>query len=553
VEYAAGVRPTGERGADIHVRVALTVALGLAVGACDGRGAASDRHPADGRDPAMLIVGRPADSISLDPARVTDNESVEVVAQIYQGLVRHRPGSTELEPGLATDWEVSEGGTAWTFHLRRGVRFHDGTPVDAAAVAFSFRRILDPAHRFHQPDSTGLGFEYAASLYQNILAVDALDPLTVRIRIRERYAPLEANLAVFAASIVSPTAVARYGKTFFRHPVGSGPFRFVSWQNGVIVLERNADHWDGVPSFRRLVFRTMPDGRQRLTALEAGAIDVAYSILPDELQSVALHPDLRLHRAAVSSVAYLALNTSHPPFDDVRVRQAANMAINKDPIVELAYQGLAQRADGPLPSTQWGHHAGATRYPYDPAAARALLDRAISDGGVDPSKRYRLFVPATPRPYLPSPEAVGRAIQANLAVVGLQTELVVQPFPAHLAAVQRGDHDLCLLGWVDDSGDPDNFLYTLLGSDNATLGAARNVAFLRDAELDGLLREAQFGVGQPAREKLYLAAQDRIAALAPWVPLAHAHVAVAARAEIGGIVVNPSSHIHYQGVRRLGR
>jgi peptide/nickel transport system substrate-binding protein len=528
--------------------------VALALAACDGaRSTDRARRSTDTRDPGTLIVGRPADPISLDPGRITDNESVEIVSQIYEGLVSHRPGSTALEPGLAERWAVSPDGTTWTFHLRRGVRFHDGTPADADAVVFSFQRILDPRHPHHTIDGSGLGFAYANSLYHNVIAIEALDRYTVRIRIRARYAPFEANLAVFPAAIVSPAAVEKHGAEYYRHPVGTGPFRFVSWQDGLVVLERNPDHWRGAPAIERIVFRAIPDGRLRLTSLESGAIDVAYSIVPDELQFVELHPDLILHRAAVSSVAYLALNTTRPPFDDVRVRRAANLAINKEPIVELAYQGLATPADGPLPPTQWGYHPTELRYGYDPEGARALLAAAAADGRFEPERVHRLYVPATPRPYMPSPEMVGRVLEANLAAVGIRTELVVQGVAGHLTSVQRGEHDLCLLGWIGDSGDPDNFLYTLLDSDNATPGAARNVAFLRDEPLHRVLIAAQAAESRAERERLYREAQERVAELAPWVPLAHAQVAVAARADVGGIVVNPSTHIDYKGVRRLGR
>src|SRR5690606_3568334 len=267
---------------------------------------------------------------------------------------------------------------------------------------------------------------------------------------------------------------------------------------------------------------------------------------------VELHPDLVLHRATVASIAYLALNTTRPPFDDVEVRRAANFAINKAPIVELAYQGLASPADGPLPPTQWGYHEDLARYPFDPAAARAHLAAAAARGAFDPERVHRLFVPSTPRPYMPAPEEVARAIQANLAAVGIKTAMVVRSFSDHLAAVQRGEHDLCLLGWVGDTGDPDNFLYTLLSSDNAVPGSARNVAFLRDAELDRVLRAAQRAGSRVERERLYRLAQERVANEAPWVPLANAQVAVAARADVLGMVVNPSSHIYYAGVFRRG-
>jgi peptide/nickel transport system substrate-binding protein len=527
--------------------------------ACDlsglGGAARSSEHrvsPAPSRrDQGTLVVGRPADAISLDPARASDSESAEVCEQIYDSLLRYRPGSSRVEPGLAERWEMSPDGRQWTFHLRSGVRFHDGTPLDAHAVVFSLERQRDEAHPFHRPDRTGLEFSYAEML-KNIRRVEATGPLTVRITVDRNYAPFEATMAMVSVAVISPRALAAWREEYYRHPVGTGPFRFAEWQDGRIVLERNPDYWGTPPAIDRLVFRAIPDGRQRLIELESGAIDVAYSILPEELQFVDLHPDLQLYRAAASNVAYLAMNATHPPFDDARVRRAVNYAVNKDPIVKLAYQGMATPATGPLPPTQWGYHPVDT-YRYDPERASELLKDAAADGHFDPERIYKLYVPSTPRPYLPDPGTVARVIQANLRAVGLETELVVQGMKSHIDAAQNGEHDLTLFGWVGDNGDPDNFLYTLLDQDNTVPGEARNVAFYQDAELHGLLLAAQRTMNRPEREAMYRRAQDRIAAQAPWVPLAHSQVSVAARVDVGGIVVNPSTHVDFRGVKRLER
>jgi peptide/nickel transport system substrate-binding protein len=503
------------------------------------------------RDTRTVVVGRPADALSLDPARATDNESGEVCEQIYESLLRYRPGSTRIEPGLAERWEMSADGRQWTFHLRKGVRFHDGTRLDAHAVMFSLERQRDASHPYHRPDKTRLEFSYVEML-KNIRKVEAVDPLTVRITIDRNYAPFEANMAMVAVAIVSPSALMAWREEYYLHPVGTGPFRFSEWKDGRIVLERNDDYWDKPPAIDRLVFRAIPDGRQRLIELESGAIDVAYSILPGELQFVDLHPDLQLYRAAANNVAYLAMNLTHPPFDDARVRRAVNFAINKDPIVKLAYQGMATPATGPLPPTQWGYHP-VDAYRYDPHRASELLKDAAADGHFDPYRVHKLYVPSTPRPYLPDPESVARVIQANLKAVGIETELVVQGIKAHVESLQNGEHDLALFGWVGDNGDPDNFLYLLLDQDNATEGAARNVAFYRDPELHELLMAAQQSTSRAHREEIYQRAQERIAAQAPWVPLAHSQVSVAARVDVGGIVVNPSTHVDFRGVKRLER
>jgi peptide/nickel transport system substrate-binding protein len=497
------------------------------------------------RHKGTLFVGRAADAIGLDPARYTDNESVEVCEQIFDHLVRYREGSTDVAPALATSWDVSGDGLAWTFHLRRGVKFHDGTDFDAEAVRFSFERQLDKNHPYHMPD-----FLYWQTNYATIVkSIDVVDPLTVRITLFRSYAPFLSILAMFPVSIVSPAAVEKWGPEFPEHPIGTGPFKFDSWTHGDrIVLERNDGYWDGRPRLDRIVFRYIADARQRLVELEGGAIDVAYGLLPEELQYVQLHPDLQLLKTAGENVAYLAMHTQKPPFDNVVVRQAVNYAVNKVPIVKLVYQGLAVPATGALPPTMWGYRKDVQDYPYDPGKAKALLDQEAAAGRFDASKRYTIYVPRQPRVYLPNPELVGRVIQQNLEAVGVKTDLVVQDLDKDLADVEIGKHDLCILGWAADNSDPDNFLYLLLDSDNAIPGLARNVAFYINPHVHGLLSWAQSTNDRAERERDYGQAQELIAADAPWVPLAHSQVAVAAHTNVQALTIHPSSIIYYDKV-----
>jgi len=494
-------------------------------------------------DSTTLTVGRGGDAILLDPARVNDGDSSEVCEQIFEHLVRYKPGTNEVEPALATTWEVADQGKSWTFHLRRGVRFHDGTPFDADAVVFSFDRQRDYQHPYHEPD-----FTYWDSNYRIIQRIEKLDDYTVRILIERPYAPFLAYLAMFPVSIVSPRAVRHWEHQFSRHPVGTGPFRFVEWVPGDrITLAANPDYWDGgPPKIGHLVFHLIPGERERLVALESGAVDVAYNLAPKDLGYVRLHPDLRVHKIAASNVAFLAMNMLHPPFDDVRVRRAVNHAINKSLIVKLLYQGLAVPAIGPLPPTMWGYDPTLPRFDYDPEKARALLREAR----YDPRVRPRFYVMSTPRPYVQAPERVSRVIARNLHDVGMDVELVVQPMQAHLDTTAAGEHDLCIRGWVGDNGDPDNFLYTLLDRDSAFSQRATNVSFYRNAEVHGLLTWAQETSDRTERIGLYKKAQRIIALDAPWVPLAHSEVAVVARAGVRGFWIDPSSMVYYRSASR---
>ncbi len=498
------------------------------------------------RDPGALVVAEAAGVIGLDPIRVTDSESIEVGELLFEGLVRWKPGTTDITAGLATSWKAEADGKTWRFELAESVQFHDGTPFDAAAVKFSFGRLLDPKHPNYIKGEDG---RYWRTLLKDITAVNVIDAHTVEIKTSRPYAPLVGDVAMFP--MVSPTAVARWGDAFREHPVGTGPFAFESWTRGEqVVVRRFAGYWSKAPAIDRIVFRVIVDARQRLVELESGSVDIATSILPDEQSFVELHPDLVLKSTPGNDVSYLAFNTQHPPFDDVRVRRAASFAINKEPIVKLAYQGRAVAADGPLPPTQWGYHKPATRYPYDLVAARKLLAEAIADKRFDPERVYKLYSLSTPRPYLSQPERVARFLQAALAQVGIKTELVLQPYSEHKRAVEAGEHDLGVFGWVGDTGDPDNFLYVLFHSDNAQVGAAQNIAFYKQPGVDALLTDAQGASDEPTRSGLYAAVQDRIASDAPWVPLAHSELVVAARAELEGLILTPRGHPIYALIHR---
>jgi peptide/nickel transport system substrate-binding protein len=263
-----------------------------------------------------------------------------------------------------------------------------------------------------------------------------------------------------------------------------------------------------------------------------------------------------LHHTPGNDVSYLAFNMARhgtTSFEDLRMRRAIAHAINKEPIVKLAYQGRAVAADGPLPPTQWGYHRPKQRYGFDPVRARQLVDEAVKAGTFDRTVTYKLYALSTPRPYLAQPERVARFIQAGLDQIGIKTELIMQGYSEHRASLERGEHDLALFGWIGDTGDPDNFLYVLFHSDNAVAGSARNVAFYRDPAVDRLLIEAQGSTDEAIRTGLYRAVQDRIAEDAPWVPIAHSELVVAARAELTNLRLSPLGHPLYPMIGRRAR
>ena len=503
------------------------------------------------RDPATLIVGRDADADLLDPARATHQESVEVAMQIFDRLVDLQPGQSEPEPALAVSWELADDGRTRIFELRRGVRFHDGTPFNADAVVLSFERQRDAAHPYHRDD-----FFYWKYYFGNVVAVEKVDDYRVRIELLHQYGPFLANMSIFSMSVVSPTSFVKRGDAVEFRPIGTGPFKFESFVDGRLVLERNDDYWGDAPKFSQLVFQTIDDPRQRMTALVSGDIDVVLNMAPEDRQFVQLHPRLRLHTTMENAVTYLAMNTQRPPFDDVRVRRAINMAINKEPVVRVLWHGSAKPAHTPVPPSLWGHYTVPEPYRYDPAAARRLLDQAAQDGGLDPQATYTLYVNSTPRQYLPHPSRLARAVQANLDDVGLAVEIVLQDKDAHDRSLSGGEYDLCIDGWVGDTGDPDNFLYLLLSGDNAEPTGENppgNVARFVDPVLDAALILAQESLDPDERARHYKLVQSLIHEQAPWVPIAHTSMGLAARSDIVDVRTGVSGLLQYQYVARRGR
>jgi peptide/nickel transport system substrate-binding protein len=526
----------------LRARLPCVIAIGVAAMACEAAPGTLHRR----RDPGALIVAQPLDVTGLDPVRVIDSESLEVGGILFEGLARLRPGTTDIEPGLATAWKVSPDGLRWTFTLRPGVVFHDGTPLDADAVVFSFERLLVRRNPHYLGGDDAV---YWRGMLRDIKRVHAPDPSTVVIEVDRPYAPLLGALAILP--IVSPTAVRRWGNDFPRHPAGTGAFAFESWDPGEqVVVRRFARYWGPPPQFERIVFRVVEDARQRLVDLQSGSVDLTMSILVDEQAFVELHPNLQLHHAPSNNIVYLAINLDHAAFRDLRVRRAISHAINKEPIIKLAYQGRAIAADSVLPPGQWGNHVPAQRYGYDLVHARRLIDEATAAHAFDPTRIYRLYAPSTPRSYIAVPEQIARYLQATLAQIGVRIELVLQPNATYLASVSRGDHDLALAGWTGDIGDPDNFLYVLLHSDNAISGSAQNISFYRNREVDHLLTAAQAAIDRAARSAIYAEVQELIAEDAPWVPLAHTELVVASRAEIDHVVLSPLGHLLYTLIRR---
>ena len=493
--------------------------------------------PARGADPgapARLVFGHLAPCATLDPARAVDVDSIQVVRALFEGLVRLGDGGLEVKPGLAESWESDPTGIRWLFTLRPGVRFHDGAPCDAAAVAFSFQRIMNPQHAYYA-SSRNLPMPLG-----NVAEVKALDQRRVLFTLSQPHAGFLQGLTLPQLSVVSPAAMAEQGKDFARHPVGTGPFVFNRWApDGTVTVRANPLYWGPAPRLAEVVFRPVVNDAQRFHDFAAGGLDVMAGVLPADAAKVARMADAKLHSLPGLAVSYLAMNTERPPLDRPEVRRAVAHAINTEALVRLIYQDQAAPARGVLPPGVPGYSPDLAGPAYDPDLARQLLAKA----GLGAGFSVTLLTMSTPRPYLPRPVRAAEAIKGNLEAVGITTHIVSQDFPAHVGRITRGEHDLCLLGWVMDTPDPDEFLTaSFTGSPGAP---DLNVSNWRDARVRDLLAQARCEADPGRRAKLYVQLQEIVRQEVPWVPLAHPRMLLAVHSRVHGLVLQPTADVRF--------
>lgn len=490
-----------------------------------------------------LIFGRGGDSVGLDPGHEIDGESFKVCGNIYDTLVQYKDESTELEPALATSWESSENGLVWTFHLRQGVMFHDGTPFNADAVLFSLNRQHETTHPFHK---VGGAYNYwiDTGLAEIVDKITAVDEFTVQIRLKTAYAPFIYTLTIPAFSIVSPTAVEKWGEDFTNNPIGTGPFKFVLWdRNDKIVLTANETYWDGKPPLDRIIFQSIPDNSVRLIKLQEGSLHAMEFPNPDDLQQIRDDAALELLTQPGMSIGYLAMNMDKPPFDNLKVRLAMNHAINKAAIIEHLYQGTGIPAKNPIPPTLWSYDDTIEDYAYDPELAKKLLAEAGYPDGFETT----LWALPVPRPYIPDGRALAEVLQSDLRNIGVAAKIVTYEWGTYLEKTKSGEHDIAMLGWFADLGDPDNFFYYLL-SKSAAKKPAGNISFYRSDAMQDVLERARTSTDREERVSLYQEAQAIFHEDVPWVPLAHAQQILAINKKVKNLKLHPLTWKYFRQI-----
>ena len=491
--------------------------------------------------PGVLVVGQIAEPKSLDPHAVTAVNDFRILMNVYDGLVRYRNGTLEVEPALATSWTISEDGTEYTFELRDGVEFHDGAPFNAQAVEFNFDRMLDESHPYHDTGPFPLAFFFSA-----VEDVEAVDGDTVKFTLEEPYAPFLSNLAYPTGLIVSPEAVKKHGADFGRNPSGTGPFAFAEWEaNAKVAVTRNEHYWDGAPSLDAVVFRPITDANTRVAEMLSGGIDVMVEIPPDSVSTFDGN-GFTLHEQAGPHVWFLILNAKEGPFSDRRVRQAVNYAIDKKALVENVLQGTAQIAAGPTPPAfAWAYNDALEPYPHDPGKARALIEESGHAGA-----SLTFYVTEGGSGML-DPVAMGAAIQADLAKVGFDVKIETYEWNTFLGKVNpglEGKADMAEMAWM--TNDPDTLPFLALRTGAWPDKGGFNSGYYSNPKVDALLEAARGSTDQAERARLYKEMQEIVHDDAPWAFIANWKQNAAIADVVSGFQLQPSFFLLLKGVSK---
>lgn len=480
-----------------------------------------------------IVVGLVAEPVTFDPTQIGDLNTSRVVRRIYEGLTGFVYGTYEIKPQLAQSWDISADGLQYTFKLRPGVVFHDGTPFNAEAVKYSYQRQTDPAHPAHGT----LTYRYANNYLGNVAAIDVIDDLTVRFTLKEPQAPFLQYLTNLTLAIISPTALATHVDDVAQNPAGTGPYKLTEWEPGVkAVLSANADYYDGTPQIETLIYVPVIEAQARLSAISTGEIDLTYDIPVESLASLRENPDVAVKTGLSAHVWYVVLNTrlSEPPFDNKLVRQAMNHAIDKEAIVTEILQGTGEVSHSPLSPIYGAYHNPDVRqYPYDPDRARALLAEA---GHPDGFSNCEFLVPESGSG-MQSPVEMGTFIQAYLMQVGINCTIKTMEWGAYLTEY-RNSPQMAQMSWNSTMGDPDYVMYLLFHS--SAHPPAWNAGWYANDRVDELLSQARIETDEEIRRQLYIEAQALVVEDAPWIFVDHGQQIVAHRSDLVGFELSPN-------------
>jgi len=482
-----------------------------------------------------IVVGWHQLQQSLDPIKQND---LGYAVQVSETMWRLEGGSPQIKPSLATDWQTSSDGKEWTFKIRRGVRFHDGTPMNAKDIQFAFDRWMNPKNPLHDPPYGAVSYHWRA-----LQRVQVIDNYTFKIILKRVDPAFDSTMLYPFMGIVSPTALKRLGNQGFGlKPVFTGPWRVAEWNKGTrLVFERFDRYYGRRPLSRRLIFRPVIEDAVRLGQLQSGEVDVISQVPPQFLSAIQSDPNLRLLQAEGNHIWWITLNVRDGPTADKRVRQALNYAINKEAIVRDLLKGGATVAAGPIMVPSWARDPTLRPYPYDPKKAKELLDAARYPDGF----RIRFWVPQGGSGML-APTEIATVVQAQLREVGVVAEIVPEEWASYLdhysseGLSPKGKPAFAMaeMSWNTPTPDP----YLSIPDNLSSAGHpphGYNSGYYANSKVDQLLNDASTTIDRGRRKSLYFQAQRIIYDEAPWIFMFSGKNLMATRKNVTGLEVSP--------------
>ncbi len=494
---------------------------------------------------------------SFNPQLGTSGTTVDATsAQLYDRLLDYDGTTQQFVPALATRWEAFDNGQRYRFYLRPNVSFHQTdwfTPTryfNADDVLFSFQRWLRSDHPFHEVGGGSYPFFSSSGLIHLIDEIIRVDDYTVEFVLNRADSSFLANLATDFSVILS----AEYGQHLIArnqpeaidyYPVGTGPFSYVSFRKDFIIrYQRHEHYWRELPEIKQLVYVITPNANKRMLKLLTGECDVIPYPLVNELSKLDSNEQINVTSSVSPNIAYWAFNTNHPPFDNELVRQALAQAINRPAIIQTIYDGNARLATGVLPETSWAYSPNKQVHQYNPQRARQLL----AEAGYPDGFSMNIWAMPVQRTYNPNARRMAELMQADLAQVGVDAQIVSYEWNTFRHRLARGEHDSVLIGWVADNADPDNFFRPILSCAAAESGSNR--AHWCSPEFDQLLIDAISTTDHTERTAIYQQIEAFVMREAPLVPIANSLRYQAYGTNIKGVEVPPYGGLNFRFARR---